>query len=331
VIITRTPYRLSFFGGGTDYPEWFEKHAGLIISSAFQKYCWISVRELPPFFNHNSRFVYSVTEEVVANDQVKHPGIRSCLQLLDFKDGIEVHYDGDLPSMSGIGSSSSFTVGLLHALYSYKSQMLSKRMLAQNAIHIERDIEKQNVGLQDQIMASYGGLQIISLKKGQPFRVDPLILPKEYENELAAHVMIGFTGKSRLSSEVASKKVSNISAGKVDNQLSDILDIARKGLEEFTKNADFKNIGQLIHQTWLIKKTLTDSLSNSSINTLYDVAIKNGAWGGRLLGAGEGGFFMLIAPPEAHKKIKAALPQVKVWVPYTIDHEGTKVVLYERS
>jgi D-glycero-alpha-D-manno-heptose-7-phosphate kinase len=330
VIISKTPYRLSFFGGGTDYPEWYEKNGGLVIASAFQKYCWISIRELPPFFNHKSRFVYSITEEVSSNEKIIHPGIKSCFDFLNFKDGVEMHYDGDLPSMSGIGSSSSFTVGLLNAIYAFQSKMKSKRLLAEDAIHVERKIEKQNIGIQDQIMASYGGLQIISMQKGQPFRVDPLIISKDYERELSSHVMLGFTGKSRQATEVASKKVSNINAGKVDNQLNEIMSIAQSGLNMLSSNNEIEKIGKLIHQTWLIKKTLTESLSNNSIDSFYDTAIRNGAWGGRLLGAGEGGFFMLIAPPEHHRKIKEALPQVKVWVPYSIDYEGTKIVLCER-
>jgi D-glycero-alpha-D-manno-heptose-7-phosphate kinase len=331
LIITKTPYRLSFFGGGTDYPEWYEKNGGLVIASAFQKYCWISLRLLPPFFEHRSRFVYSNTEEVRSNFDVKHPGIRACLEFLAVTDGLEVHYDGDLPSMSGIGSSSSFTVGLLKALCAFRSKMLSKSELANHAIHVERVMEGQHVGVQDQIMASFGGLQIIRLNKDRSMQIDPLILPKDYEDELSRHVMIGFTGKSRFSTEVASKKVKNMNDGSIRSQLSEIFEIAQRGLSLFERNTDLSEVGNLVHQSWLLKKSLADTISNPSIDHLYDTALRNGAWGGRLLGAGEGGFFMLIAPPEVQQRIRDSLPQIKVWVPYAIDHEGSRVVLFERE
>ena len=331
MIITRTPYRLSFFGGGTDYNPWFEKHGGLVIGAAVKKYCWISLRELPPFFEHKSRFVYGQTEQVSSNFLLKHPGARSCFEFLKIDDGLEIHYDGDLPSRSGIGSSSSFTVGLLHALYAYQNKMIDKRKLAENAIYVEQKIEQQNVGIQDQIFASYGGCQVIRMSPHEDFRVNSLILPPEYLNDFSSHIMLGFSGITRNASLVAKKQMDNIKAGVIDNQLLEILDIANTALSLFIKNENIDCFGKLFDETWKLKRTLTNSTTNNHLDLIYDVAIKNGALGGRLLGAGEGGFLMFLAPPSKHQQIKDALTSIKVWVPFQIEPEGSRVILHHND
>lgn len=328
MIITRTPYRLSFFGGGTDYNSWFEKNEGLIIGSSFQKYCWITIRKLPPFFNHNTRFCYSQTEEVTDNFELKHPGARSCLKFLNIKDGLEIHHDGDLPARSGIGSSSSFTAGFLLALHAHQNKVISKRQLAEQAIYVEQKIEKQNVGIQDQIFASFGGMQVISMGPSNTFSVSPLVLPPEYKKEFSSHILLAFSGFTRYASDSAKKQIDLIQQGKVDNQLKEIHSIAKEALSLFAKNEDFKEYGRLFDQSWKLKRSLTDSISNTEIDDIYEIAIKNGAYGGRLIGAGEGGFLMFFAPPERHSQIKTALNQIKVWVPFEVDNDGAKIILY---
>lgn len=328
MIITRTPYRLSFFGGGTDYNSWFEKNNGLVIGSSFQKYCWISIRKLPPFFSHNTRFSYSQTEEVLSNLDLKHPGARSCLSYLDLNDGLEIHHDGDLPARSGIGSSSSFTAGFLLALHAHRNQIISKRKLAEEAIFVEQKIEKQNVGIQDQIFASYGGMQIITMGPDKDFSVSPLVLPPEYKKDFSAHIMLGFSGFSRFASNSAKKQIEQIQSGKVDNQFNEIYSIAKEALSLFTKNSDFSEYGKLFDASWKLKRSITDSISNNQIDEIYEIAMRNGAYGGRLIGAGEGGFLMFFAPPEKHQKIKEALSQIKVWVPFEADNDGAKIILH---
>lgn len=330
MILTKTPFRVSFFGGGTDYNPWFEKHGGLVVSSAFSKYCYISVRKLPPFFEHKTRIVYSKSEEVNEVKDIVHPGVRSCLQHMNISDGIEVHHDGDLPARSGIGSSSSFTVGFLKALYAYQNKMVSKKKLAEEAIHVEQNVEKQNVGIQDQILASYGGLQVIKMGPTNKFEVSPLILPESYKKNFESHIMLAFSGITRFASESASGKLKKMKEGSIDSKMFEIYDIAKEGLSFFQEKADIEHFGKLFDKTWQIKRTLSDDMTNEYIDNIYAVAKKAGAYGGRLLGAGGGGFIMLLAPPEKHEAIKEALSgAVKVWVPFTFDNEGSRIIYYE--
>jgi D-glycero-alpha-D-manno-heptose-7-phosphate kinase len=330
MIITRTPFRLSFFGGGTDYNSWFEKNKGLIIGSTFNKYNYISLRRLPPFFNHKSRIVYSKAEEVESNHLIEHPAVRNCLKYMDISDGLEIHYDGDLPSRSGIGSSSSFTVGFLNALHAYHGKIVSKTDLAKQAIHVEQVLSKENVGIQDQILTCFGGINIIEMGPGNDFRVSPLVLPADYKKELESHIMLGFSGQTRISSDTAVKQIEKINSGLIQEQMQAIYEIALNGLDLFKVNADIQRLGQLVDKTWQVKRTLTSEVSNSLVDETYQTAIKNGAFGGRLLGAGGGGFLMLIAPPEKHEQIRKALSaQIKVWVPFQFENEGSKILLYE--
>lgn len=332
MIITRTPFRLSFFGGGTDYNSWFEKNEGLVIGTTFNKYNYISLRRLPPFFKHKTRIVYSRVEEVLSNDLIEHPAVRNCLKFMDVTDGLEIHYDGDLPARSGIGSSSSFTVGFLNALYAYRGKMISKMELAQKAIHVEQHISKENVGIQDQILTCFGGINVIEMGPGNNFRVNPLILRPDYKNELESHVMLAFSGLTRISSETAVKQIEKINQGTLNNQMQSIFEIAKEGLELFKRGAAIQELGKLMDKTWQIKRMLTSDVSNDLIDQTYQIAIKNGAYGGRLLGAGGGGFLMLIAPPEKHEQIKAALnTQIKVWVPFHFENEGAKILLYDEN
>jgi D-glycero-alpha-D-manno-heptose-7-phosphate kinase len=328
VLITKTPYRLSFFGGGTDYRPWFEKHGGLIIASAMARYCYLSVRYLPPFFEHKSRIVYGKVEHVNSNHEIVHPSVKHCLDFLEIDAGVEIHYDGDLPARSGIGSSSSFTVGLLHALHALQHKMVTKKTMADEAIKVEQVLLKEDVGIQDQIMAAHGGLQIIEMGPGNRYSVRPLIIPPDYLNMLEQHVLLGFTGVERFSAMFATAQVQNIKKGESIDCLSEIQGIAKEALGLFMKNAYLDEIGKLMDHSWRMKKQLAQGVSNDAINDLYTTAKQAGAFGGKLLGAGGGGFIMFLAPPEKHDAIKQALSHMKVWVPFKIDATGSQVIFH---
>ena len=328
MIITRTPYRLSFFGGGTDYNPWFEKNGGLVLAVGLAHYCYLTVRYLPPFFEQRTRVVYGKEEKVMNNQDIQHPSVRGCLQYLNITDGVEIHHDGDLPARSGIGSSSSFTVGLLHALYALKQQMKSPRRLAEEAIDVEQNLLKESVGVQDQIMAAHGGFRIIEMGADANWNVKNMLLPAEYLKSLEDHVLLGFSGISRMAEKHAKNKVDNIKKGKTSNELQTIFALAQEALQAFHDQVGFDEIGRLLDQSWQCKRRLAEGVSSDWMDVLYQTAIHNGAFGGKLMGAGGGGFFFFLAPPNKHQQIREALSQIKVWVPFKIDHSGSQVIFY---
>ena len=328
MIITRTPYRLSFFGGGTDYNPWFEEHGGLVLATGLAHYCYLTVRHLPPFFEHRSRVVYSNQEYVSDNQDICHPSVRGCLQYLKISDGVEIHHDGDLPARSGLGSSSSFTVGLLHALYALKQQMKSPRQLAEEAIHVEQNWLNESVGIQDQIMAALGGFQIIEMGPDSFWNAKNMLLPTEYLRSLEDYVLLGFSGISRMAEQHAKSKVDNIKLGKTNNELQAIYELTQEAVQAFQDQICFDDIGGLLDQSWQCKKRLADGVSSDWMDDLYQTAIRKGAFGGKLMGAGGGGFFFFLAPPNKHQQIRESLPQIKVWVPFKIDQYGSQVIFY---
>lgn len=328
MIIIRTPYRLSFFGGGTDYNSWFEEHGGLVLATAMARYCYLTLRYLPPFFEHRSRIVYGKIEEVTDRREIQHPAARGCLEHLDITDGVEIHHDGDLPARSGIGSSSSFTVGLLHGLHALRGRMANPEQLARAAIEVEQQRLKEAVGIQDQIMAAYGGFRTIEMGVGSTWQVKPLIVSRDYLQALEAHVLLGFSGVSRLADRHARSQVQNIQSGKSETRLREIQAVTQEALSLFSHQANLEEIGKLLDQSWRIKRTLAEDVSNSSIDELYGIGKRTGAFGGKLMGAGGGGFFFFLAPPYRHQAIKEALPQIKVWVPFQIDFGGSQVIFH---
>ena len=328
MIITRTPYRLSFFGGGTDYNAWFEENGGLVIAAGLAHYCYLTVRHLPPFFEHRSRVVYGKEEHVINNQDIRHPSVRGCLEYLKISDGLEIHHDGDLPARSGLGSSSSFTVGLLHALYALKQQMKMPKQLADEAIDVEQNWLNESVGIQDQIMAAHGGFQIIEMGPAANWKAKNMLLPKEYLTSLENHILLGFSGTSRISEQHAKNKVDNIKRGKTNKELQTIYALTKEALQAFQNQADFDQIGQLLDQSWQCKRRLAEGVSSGWMDDLYQTSIKNGAFGGKLMGAGGGGFFFFLAPPKKHQQIREALSQIKVWVPFKIDYSGSQVIFY---
>ena len=326
MFITRTPFRLSLFGGGTDYPKWFNSNKSLVISSAFEKYCYIFVRSLPRFFPYRYRLVYSNIELIDHIYNIQHPSIRNVLKFLNDPIDLEISHTGDLPARSGIGSSSTFTVGLLHAMYLHLNHSVDSVKLATDAIHIEQNLINEPVGVQDQIMASYGGLKAIHLGPEKQPKIEKIELSENYQAELESSILLGFSGFSRFSNKIAEKKINNMDNEGMIRQLTEISDISFNALKLLSTEQEIDKIGNLLNQTWLIKRKLVDGLTLPEVDDIYDTGLRNGAIGGKLMGAGGGGFFYFIAPKEKHDQIKKALPQVSVWVPYKITNEGSKMI-----
>ena len=327
MIITRTPYRVSFFGGGTDYPAWIREHGGAVLATAIDKYCYITCRRLPPFFEHKHRIVYSVIESVASNDQIKHPAVRAALQFENVTEGLEIHHDGDLPARSGLGSSSSFTVGLIHALHALRGNMSNRNQLAKAAIHIEQNLLQENVGSQDQIIAAYGGLNCVEFRRDGTFDVNPVIVPLERKAELRSHLMLCFTGFSRFASDIAKAQLDNM--GAKEKQLMRMQQMVAEGLDIFVSSSvPIAAFGQLLHEAWQAKRSLSNMVTTPEIDEIYDAARDAGAIGGKLLGAGGGGFMLLFAKPEYHAAIHERLKML-IHVPFEFEESGSRVVLYQ--
>jgi D-glycero-alpha-D-manno-heptose-7-phosphate kinase len=328
MIITRTPFRISFFGGGTDYPAWYQQHGGVVLATSIDKYCHISCRYLPPFFEHKHRIVYSLIENVQRVDEIKHPAVRAILDWDGCDDqGVEIHHDGDLPARSGLGSSSSFTVGLIHALAALRGKYVSKDELAAQAIHMEQQIIKENVGSQDQISAAFGGFNRIDFKTNDTFQVSPIILTKDRLHEFQTHLMLCFTGFSRIASEIAKSKIDNFKSRENElNRMKEMVDEAIHILQD-TK-APIEEVGRLLHQSWLYKRSLSDKVSTPEIDHLYEEALRVGATGGKILGAGGGGFLLLFVKPDLQPKVRERLKHL-IHVPFRFENSGSRVVLYQ--
>ncbi|MEP7138959.1 MAG: kinase [Caldimonas sp.] len=327
MIITRTPFRVSFFGGGTDYPAWFNAHGGEVLSTSIDKYCYITCRHLPPFFEFKHRIVYSLIENVKHWDEIRHPAVRAVLEWANQEQGLEIHHDGDLPARSGLGSSSSFTVGLVHALAAMKGRYVAKDDLARDAIHIEQDLIKENVGSQDQVAAAYGGFNRIEFERCGRFQVSPVIIPRRRIDELQSHLMLCFTGLSRIASEVAQDQIANIRRREHElNRMKAMVEEAVKILH--SPSASIEEFGELLHESWTCKKELSTKVSTAAIDELYAAALDAGATGGKILGAGGGGFLLLFVKPELQAGVKERLKHL-VHVPFSFDEGGSRVVLYQ--
>ncbi|MCP3391890.1 galactokinase [Bradyrhizobium sp. CCGB12] len=327
MIITRTPYRVSFFGGGTDYPAWIQEHGGAVLATAIDKYCYITCRRLPPFFEHKHRIVYSIIENVSNIDQIKHPAVRATLQHEGVTEGLEIHHDGDLPARSGLGSSSSFTVGLLHAVQALRGNMSNKDALAKTAIHIEQKMLHENVGCQDQVIAAYGGMNYVRFRADGTFDVSPVIASPERKAQLKSYLMLCFTGFSRFSSEVAKSQLDNMAASAA--RLKRMRLMVDEGVEIFVnRSLPIEAFGELLHEAWLAKRTLSDKVTTDEIDAIYEAARDAGAIGGKLLGAGGGGFMLLFAKPERHAAIRERLKSL-IHVPFDFEDSGSRVVLYQ--
>jgi D-glycero-alpha-D-manno-heptose-7-phosphate kinase len=326
MIVSRTPYRLSFFGGGTDYPAWYRRHGGAVLATTIDKYCYITCRYLPPFFEHHSRVVYSKIEAVQHNHEIQHPAVRACLQYLREERGIEIHHDGDLPARSGIGSSSSFTVGLLNALHALGGRMISRQQLTKEAIHVEQEVIREVVGAQDQTSAAYGGLNHIEFLPDDQVNVTPVVLSAKRRTEFNNHLLLFFTGISRIAAEVAVSYVNNLAAH--ERSLHRMRAMVDEGMEILIGGGDLGAFGELLHEAWMLKRSLSDAVSTSTIDDLYARARKAGALGGKIAGAGGGGFMMVIARPEDHERICFELRDC-LHVPVEMDPNGSQIIYYD--
>ena len=327
MIISRTPFRVSLFGGGTDYPVWFRKHGGAVLGLAIDKFCYISVRRLPPFFEHRSRIVYSQIELVNSTAEIRHPAVRAILSDLGVNEGLEIHHDADLPARSGLGSSSSFTVGLLHALYALDSKMISKRDLALEAIRIEQDVLKEPVGSQDQLWAAYGGFNRIDFLPDGTFTVSPIIVSPQRRREFNQSLMLFFTGFSRFATDFAEDQIKNI--GNRKSQLMALRGMVDTAVEILIdEKIPLRELGALLHESWQLKRELADSVSNRQIDEIYELARDAGALGGKLLGAGGGGFMVFYVEPAVQKQVRERLKNL-IHVSIGIDGDGSKIVLYQ--
>ena len=328
MIISRTPFRMSFFGGGTDYNGWFNEHKGAVLATTIDKYCYISCRYLPPFFEHKSRIIYSKIEHVNKSiNEIDHPSVREVLRYLKIHEGIEIHHDGDLPARTGLGSSSSFTVGLLNSLYALKGQMVTKEQLAKESIHVEQEIIKENVGCQDQTLAAYGGFNLIEFGGTNHLRVQPLTISFDKFNLLQDHLMLFFTGFSRTASQIAAHQIKNIPNKK--KELRRMFEMVYEAIDILNGNNIVK-FGRLLDESWKLKRTLSDKISSSHIDDLYAAAIRAGAVGGKLLGAGGGGFILFFVEPKKQQKVRTVLKSL-LEVPIKFENLGSQIIFFQPS
>lgn len=323
MIITRTPFRMSFFGGGTDFPGFYEEHGGAVISSTFDKYCYVNVRHLPRFFDYSTELSYAQIERVNCVEDIVHPAIREAMKFLDMHE-IRLTYEADLPARSGLGTSSSFAVGMLNAFYALKGKYADKRKLANDAIYLERVLCRESGGVQDQIAASFGGLNRISFT-AEGYTVNPVIISPARKKALNERLMLFFTGFSRLSSDIQIGTEKNMK--EKEKQLLEMLQLVDEAEKVLTSNCNLNEFGRLLNYTWMLKRGITDKISTDSIDEIYDTAIRSGAQGGKLLGAGGGGFLLFYVEPEAQDKVRKALENL-LYVPFQFETGGTQVIHY---
>jgi D-glycero-alpha-D-manno-heptose-7-phosphate kinase len=326
MIISRTPFRISFFGGGTDYPAWYRNHGGAVLATTIDKYCYLTCRYLPPFFEHRIRVVYSRIETCQTVNEIQHPAAREVLRYLAVRRGVEIHHDGDLPARSGIGSSSAFTVGLLLALHALHGRMPSRKQLAEESIEIEQEIMKETVGSQDQVLAAYGGFNHIVFPRRGEISVRPMTLPRERVAELQAHLMLFYTGIRRTASEVAQTYADEV---KLNERLLRTLNgLVGEAMAVLTGPGSIAAFGRLLHETWTAKRGLSAKVSNRVTDEIYAQARAAGALGGKLTGAGGGGFMLLFVPPGKQKKVRERLKRL-LYLPVAFESGGSQIVFFD--
>lgn len=328
MIISRTPFRLSFFGGGTDYPDWYRTHGGAVLSTTIDKYCYLSCRFLPPFFDYRYRVVWSKVENKRAIEEIEHPVVRCLLGHLGIKRGVEIHHVGDLPARSGMGSSSAFTVGLLHALHALQGRMVGKQALMTEALHVEQELLRETVGSQDQAAAAHGGFNKITFASTGEILVSPVVLQPGRLEELDSHLMLFYTGIVRTASEVASTYVTDLQ--KKRRQLRILRDMVDESIELLASGHPIVGFGTLLDEAWATKRSLGAGISTADVDDAYDRAKAAGALGGKITGAGGGGFLLLFVPPERQADVAAALPEL-VQVPFRFESSGSQIIFYDRE
>lgn len=324
MIITKTPFRMSFFGGGTDMESFFRQYGGAVLSTTFDKYCYVTVRHLPRFFDYSTELSYARTERVTDIEEIRHPAIRNAMKLLDMHE-IRLTYEADLPARSGLGTSSSFAVGMLNAFYALKGQYADKRKLADEAIYLERELCREAGGWQDQIAASFGGFNRINFEPGG-YEVLPLIISPDRKERLNNNLLMFFTGFTRFSSEV--QKANQVNGRDKATHLREIYHLVDEAEQILVdKNRDLDDFGRLLDATWRIKRQTGAAVSTDSIDALYEKGMQAGALGGKLLGAGGGGFLIFYVQPEKQESVKAAMQDI-MHIPFRFENGGTRVIHY---
>ena len=326
MIITRTPFRISFFGGGTDYPVYYKEYGGAVLSTTINKYCYVNCRYLPPFFDYKFRIRYSKKEHTQSIDEIQHPSVRECLKFTGINKGIEMVYNSDIPAMSGIGSSSAFTVGFLHTLYALQGKLVTKRKLAFDAIHVEQDLIGEHVGSQDQMAAAFGGFNKIEFHRRDGILVQPIVFKKEKLEYLQEHLLFYFTGFSRIASQIAKEQIKETPKKlKILWAMREMVDEAMNILKG--KPEALKNFGKLLHESWMLKRSLTSKVSNKNIDQIYETAMGAGALGGKICGAGGGGFILFFVPPGRKSNVMEALKRLLL-VPFRFESLGSHIIYY---
>lgn len=324
MIITQTPFRISFLGGGTDFPDFYKRHGGAVISTTFDKYCYVTVRHLPRFFEYKTHLTYSKMEYVNDYNEIEHPAIREAMRMLDMHE-IRLTYESDLPARSGLGTSSSFAVGMLNAFYAIKGKYIDKRKLADEAIYLERYLCHEAGGIQDQIAASFGGFNRINFSE-IGYEVKPIIISPQRKKRLNENLMLFFTGFSRFSSDIQTKTQQALEVNTHQLlELHKLVDAAEEILTD--KEKDLNDFGKLLDYTWKIKKGLTENISTNAIDHFYNNAISAGAIGGKLLGAGGGGFLLFYVEKDKQLNVKKALNDL-LFVPFEFENGGTRIIHY---
>ena len=324
MIISKTPYRVSFFGGGSDYPEWYLKNGGEVISSTVNRYLYISCRHLPNFFSHRHRIVYSKIEEVKKITEIKHNVVRELMNNYNNyfnKNGVEIHYDGDLPARSGMGSSSCFVVGMIKLINHFLKKKITKKNLASQSINFEQVKLKEIVGSQDQIAASYGGFNNITFLKNGNFKVRKL-LNKNLADRFFENIFLIYTGKNRTAQFIAKTYVKNLNHS--DKNIHRILEHVKIAKKLF-QNSNFDDVGKLLNETWSIKRALSKKVSNDFIDDIYNLGMKNGSYGGKLLGAGGGGFVLFYVPKKNQAKFQKKMNKFEI-VNLKASQEGCQII-----
>ena len=324
MVITKTPFRMSFFGGGTDMESFFREHGGAVISTTFDKYCYVNVRHLPRFFEFSTELTYSTIERVTEISQIQHPAIRNAMQMLNMQE-LRLSYEADLPARSGLGTSSSFAVGMLNAFYALKGKYADKRKLADEAIYLERVLCKEAGGWQDQIAASFGGFNRINFS-ADGYEVFPIIISPERKKQLNDNLMMFFTGFTRFSADI--QKQNNLAAQDKTAQLKEMLTLVDEAEKVLTDKAvPLSEFGRLLDYTWKLKRSTSSSVSTECIDTFYRKGMEAGALGGKLLGAGGGGFLVFYVEPENHERVREAMKDL-LYVPFNFENGGTRVIYY---
>ena len=323
-----TPLRVSFLGGGTDYPEHFSEYGGATLGGSVDKYTYITVSPLTEFFDHCIRISYSQTELCKSIEEIQHPSVRECLRFMGIDRGIEIAVVSDLPARTGLGSSSSFTVCLLHALYAFKGRMVGREQLASEAFYVEREMIRERVGLQDQYTCAYGGLLHLSFSGGNHVSVRPLVISSARLQSLQSCLMMYYTGIQRKAHDVLEEQIARTKAGILTSYLMQLHDLVKEGIEVLSSDRELDGFGELLHQGWMLKRQLSQAISNPFIDDAYERARRAGAIGGKLMGAGSGGFFLLFVQPRNQGSVRRALSDMRE-VKFSFENQGSRLIFYQ--